>query len=869
MAEVGLILLFEPDACAVGQLSAVLETTGFVMQQMATLAELAMAAVAHPRAVVMASMEGADSEMVLAQVAASPLRQRTLLLAEHADFGSRLAAARCGAAHLLRKPVDPVRLLPILERLGRDEPETPYRVLIVGDDHLSNLYHAALLQAAGIMVSTAESGERALEMARQQDPDLILPDYYLGDCTGAELVAMLRDDDRLAQLRVIFLSGRDVRDLENDVFDILGEDFVTKPVDTQSFVSLVRSRAAHARRARRLNDELRLSQRATRNVRQALDAHAIVSVTDIKGDLIYVNDKFCRTNGYRREELLGKNHRLIRSGVHSDAYYANIWQTLEEGRVWQGELCNRTRNGDLYWMQSTIMPSVDEAGLPYQYVSVSTDISVQKEVESRLFTLLNTANVGLVWVDQGRHVVDLNDTVSRMLGYSREEMLALHSEVFTHPDDREMSEQHAERIRQGASTVRFQKRYVRKNGEVVWADVMLSRVENPDGQLRGMVASLIDITRQKVAENRLRLVVRGSLDGIWDWSAETGEIYYSRRFREMLGFGAAEADAFGQYFRLPRVIHPDDYRQARAALTSHLCRCDAGVFDIELRFLHRDGRYRWFRARGKGVWDEKGRPERFAGSFTDISAFKEVEAAMRQAKELAEQASRAKTDFLSRMTHELRTPLNAILGFAQLLESDPVDRPSPGQAESLAQIQRAGWHLLDLINEVLDLARIEAGRLEVSVVDFPVSDIVSDCLTLISMLASKHGVTIINRLSEVSPPVLRADPMRLKQALLNLLSNAVKYNRPGGQVHIDAAAVEGGWRLDISDTGIGMTPEQLAVLFQPFTRFVGDDQREGSGIGLAITRRLVEAMGGFMEVRSTLGVGSVFSVTLPAGQLST
>lgn len=866
MAEVGLVLVLEPDAEAVEQLSTVLESTGFVMQRLDSLADLEAAAAAHPRAVVMASMDGPGGEAVLQQVAASPLRQRTLLLAEHADFPRRLAAARCGAAHLLRKPVDPVRLLPILERLGRDQPESRYRVLIVGDDHLSNLYHAALLQAAGIEVSTAESGERALDMARHQDPDLILPDYFLGDCTGAELVAMLRDDDRLAQLRVIFLSGRDVRDLESDVADALGEDFVSKPVDAQSFVSLVRSRAAHARRARVLNDELRLAQRATRNVRQALDAHAIVSVTDTGGDLIYVNDKFCRTNGYRREELLGQNHRLIRSGVHSDAYYANIWQTLMEGRVWQGELCNRTRNGELYWVQSTIMPSVGDDGMPYQYVSVSTDISVQKEVESRLFTLLNTANVGLVWVDLGRHVLDLNDTATRMLGYSREELLALHSDEFTHPDDRELSERQADRIRQGTPTVRFQKRYVRRSGEVVWADVMLSRVENPDGQLRGMVASLIDITRQKVAEDRLRLVVRGSLDGIWDWSAKTGEVYYSRRFRDLLGFGASEEEAFRQYFRLPQVVHPDDYRRARAALTAHLRRRDAGVFDIEVRFLHRDGHYRWFRARGQGVWDEKGRPERFAGSFTDFSALKEAEEALRQAKELAEQASRAKTDFLSRMTHELRTPLNAILGFAQLLESDPVDRPSSGQVESLTQIQRAGWHLLDLINEVLDLARIEAGRMEVTMADFPVSDIIDDCLTLISMLASKHGVTVINRLPELGAPVVRADPMRLKQAALNLLSNAVKYNRPGGQVFIDATAVDGGWRLDISDTGIGMTPEQLAALFQPFTRFVGDDQREGSGIGLAITKRLIEAMGGFIEVRSTPGQGSTFSLTLPGGQ---
>lgn len=278
MAGVGVVLLYEPDDRAVAQISSVLDTTGMVLRRLASPAELAEAVGNCPRAVVMAAIDGADARVVLDQVATSPARGRTLLFAGQANFALRLAAARSGAAHLLAKPVDAGRLPTILERLGRRETETPYRVLIVGDDRLSNHYHAALLEAEGLAVSTAESGEQALELARRHDPDLILPDYYLGDCSGAELVAMLRDDERLAQLRVIFLSGRDVRDLETDVFDALGEDFVCKPVDPQSFVSLVRSRAAHARRARRVNDELRLAQRATRNVRQALDAHAIVAV---------------------------------------------------------------------------------------------------------------------------------------------------------------------------------------------------------------------------------------------------------------------------------------------------------------------------------------------------------------------------------------------------------------------------------------------------------------------------------------------------------------------------------------------------------------------------------------------------------------
>lgn len=860
------ILLWEPDQCAASQLQSVLVLTGCLVNTLSTPAALAAAAREDREAFVLASIDGVARAEVLAALADLPNPRRLLLLASTIDFATRRSAVRAGAAHLVAKPVDPMRLLPILERPPGEAESDPYVVLIVGDDALSNLYHATLLREAGLVAHLAGSGAEAIELAGSCEPDLLLSDYDLGDCTGMELLAMLRDDDRYAALRMIFLSGRPADSLSVEERAALGEDFIAKPVDPRAFVTTLLARAGHARHARRLAQELHLSQRAARNARLTLDTHAIVSVTNPDGEIIYVNDKFCRTTGYTREALLGRDHGLLRSGVHSDDYYDNMWETLRDNRVWQGELCNRAKDGSLYWVQATMTPILGVDGRPSQFVSVCTDISVQKEVESRLFALLNSANVGLAWVDMAGWILDVNDTFAAMTGYEREELLTMRADAFTHEWDEHNIPAQLATLATGAPTVRFQKRYLRKGGEGVWADVMLTRVDGPDGKMRGAVGSVIDISRQKAAEDRLRLVVRGSLDGLWDWSARTRHIYFSRRFRELLGFGQGEEAAFDAYFRLPQVIHPEDYGPARRALLSHLRRRGGGVFDVALRFLHRDGQYRWFRARGQGVWDERGAPERFAGSFTDLTELKRAEAELRAAKEAAEGASHAKTEFLSRLTHELRTPMNSILGFAQLLETDPAQRLAPSQLDNLAQIQKAGWHLLDLINEVLDLARIEAGRMEVVLEDFPVADILDDCLTLISLLATKHGVTVVNRLSDGFSPVVRADPMRLKQAVLNLLSNAVKYNRRGGLVYVDVAAVAGGWRLDVSDTGIGLTEPQLAGLFQPFTRFAEDGKREGSGIGLAITKRLLEAMGGTIQVTSQAGAGSVFSIILPGGQ---
>jgi signal transduction histidine kinase/CheY-like chemotaxis protein len=233
---------------------------------------------------------------------------------------------------------------------------------------------------------------------------------------------------------------------------------------------------------------------------------------------------------------------------------------------------------------------------------------------------------------------------------------------------------------------------------------------------------------------------------------------------------------------------------------------------------------------------------------------------MRQAKEEAERASRAKSEFLSRMSHELRTPLNAILGFGQLLELDVREAE---QADNVGEILRAGRHLLELINEVLDLARIEAGKLSISPEPVPLAPLIEDCQALIRPMAEGRGIRIVEAGGECVVHV-RADRVRLKQTLLNLLSNAVKYNREGGLVSI-ACVVEGDTaQIRISDTGAGLSAEQQGRLFVAFERLDADKSAvEGTGIGLALSKRLVELMEGRIGVESAPGRGSTFWVRLP------
>ena len=253
------------------------------------------------------------------------------------------------------------------------------------------------------------------------------------------------------------------------------------------------------------------------------------------------------------------------------------------------------------------------------------------------------------------------------------------------------------------------------------------------------------------------------------------------------------------------------------------------------------------------------RTEQLEGANRELEA---REQALQLAKEEADRANHAKSEFLSRMSHELRTPLNSILGFSELLEMDEL---SADQQESLGFITRAGRHLLDLINEVLDIARVEADRLALSPEPVAISAVIREVLDLVRPLAQERNVSLELPASEPPEPVVLADLQRLKQVLLNLVSNAIKYNRQGGHVWVEWTERPEGWlRVGVRDTGPGIAPEKLGKLFSPFER-LGAEQTdvEGTGLGLSLSKRLVEAMNGTIGVESTLGEGSYFWFEFP------
>ena len=331
------------------------------------------------------------------------------------------------------------------------------------------------------------------------------------------------------------------------------------------------------------------------------------------------------------------------------------------------------------------------------------------------------------------------------------------------------------------------------------------------------------------------------------------------KFRDMLGHSADSLAG-----KSVADLTPEEDRADDAELLLQLLRGETPSLRRRKRLQRRDGQLVWVQMILSVLRDASGQPQRLVAVVEDITEHLKLLDAER-GRDLAESANRAKSEFLSRMSHELRTPLNAMLGFAQLLELDRQPPLAGHQREWTAQVQHAGWHLLEMINDILDLSRIEAGMIRLDAVAIDVLPLLRSCIAMIEPTAAQRGVQLREYIEPGTRPMM-ADPTRLKQVLTNLLSNAVKYNVDQGRVDVEALTDAAGMvEIRVTDSGLGLSETQMAELFQPFNRLGREhSQIEGTGIGLVISRRLAELMGGSLTARSQEGQGSTFVLSLPA-----
>ena len=464
--------------------------------------------------------------------------------------------------------------------------------------------------------------------------------------------------------------------------------------------------------------------------------------------------------------------------------------------------------------------------------------------------------------DNGR-IISCTPAYAEIFGMSIEEVIESQASwektlLQIHPEDREHYVQ-SYQAQLGTGSHEIEYRIFRKDGAIRYLKEVGILRQNKDGLRKESIGLVQDVTehammRKEIEESaeKLKLAARTAKLGYWHFDEVANEyIDISEEYAAIFGYTVPE---FLERFRTldedMTMVHPDDSDALYEAYENL-----EGRIDCSYRTRHRNGHWIHVREISTDITDENGNCIESIGTLQDVTEL--TEAQLR-----AEQANRAKNQFLSRMSHELRTPLNAILGFSQLIQSD--SRLDEQQKSRSTAIFNAGRHLLNLINEVLDLSRLEGGDIDISVEPVALDESIEECINLVADMAEKHGIKIECDLGSLRGMVVEADAIRLKQVFLNLLSNAVKYNRENGQVRVFCAPDGKGqlW-VSIADDGPGIPPDRFEELFEPFNRLDAESSDiEGTGIGLLISRQLVELMQGDLKVDSSPGEGSTFSVCL-------
>ncbi|MFC2130346.1 response regulator, partial [Bacteroidota bacterium] len=611
---------------------------------------------------------------------------------------------------------------------------------------------------------------------------------------------------------------------------------------------------------------------------KALDASAIVSVTDIHGDIKEINQNFLDISGYSYMEVFGKNHRIFNSGYHSDEFWQKFWNDIKQGKIWRGEIRNKKKNGSFFWGETVVVPYLDEDGNPLKYMSIRFDISDKKKAEEELHEARKSLNMALESAKMGswnylvsEDRLEFDELKEKLFGIKqgtfggtmRAWLSYIHKE-----DVKRVNEKIRHSMAIGIPKYNDEYRIIRPDGEqrhVITKGVFFFDEDRKIVQAIGLTWDNTEMkeagAKLKESQENIQRVLDTAPAGLAIVDLENGKpLLVNQAICDILDIAFEDALELDT-----RTIYADPFVRDKVFFELQK---NGKIIDMEVEFKKvRSGKHFWalfsmlpFKYLGK---------ETTIVSYYDVTEMKELQIEIEKAMETAEAATEAKSYFLANMSHEIRTPMNAVIGLTHLALQTDLNKK---QKDYLEKIDRSAKSLLEIINDILDFSKIEAGKLSIELIEFDLEQVLNTISSLITYKAQDKGLEILFTVAKEVPMNMIGDPLRLGQILTNLASNAVKFTSEGEIIIFVRLMerLEDGFKIEFSvqDTGIGMTEKQISNLFESFSQADVSTTRKygGTGLGLSISKKLVELMKGDIKVESEPGAGSIFSFTAEFGE---
>ena len=600
-----------------------------------------------------------------------------------------------------------------------------------------------------------------------------------------------------------------------------------------------------------------------------------IAVVGLDWSILEVNAAFCRMLGYSEQALLGKTWLEL---IHPDdvRFAFESRERLSQDPLACVDTAKRYihGNGTVVWARVRVSLVRDDNGIPLYCVAHVEDITERNRTEEALhesedrFRIMADSCPTMLWVTDAAGAIQfINRAYREICAVTSEQLAGYQWQLAIHPDDAAEYVGTFQRAVREHTSSRAEGRFRGADGEWRWAFSHAEPRFSPSGEFLGHVGLTLDITERKqveqalyASEEKFRELAENIREVFWIMSPTTNEtIYVSPAYEEV--WGRTCESLYRNPMSFTHAMHPDDLEEAHLWFARQIA---GELIDSEYRIRTPDGQEKWIRDRAFPIRDQAGQLIRVVGIAEEITERKRYQEELIQARRGAEAANQSKSRFVANMSHEIRTPMNGVLGMVQLLlETDLTAE----QRRYATVAHSSGRTLLTLIDDILDLSKIEARKIVFENLNFDLRGTVQDVIDLLRVQASEKGLSIRSRLSPEIPARLRGDAHRLRQVLTNLCSNAIKFTERGGvtlsgvlESRSESAATV---RFTISDTGIGIGPDQIARLFRPFTQADASTTRKygGTGLGLAICKQLVEMMGGTIGVDSHEGHGSSFWFT--------